>query len=109
MAKNLRVQTVTIASSGTTSTSLTLEAGRIPIAIQTPSALTGTAFTFNSSSDSGANFVSVYDGSTQYSVNVGTSRHIALSRDAMDGVKVFQVVSGSTETASRTITVISGE
>jgi len=53
--------------------------------------------------------VSVYNGSTQYSVNVGTSRHIALSRDAMDGVKVFQVVSGSAETAARTITVISGE
>ena len=109
MAKNLRVQTVTIASSGTVSTSLTLEGGRIPIAIQTPSALTGTAFTFNSSSDSGANFASVYNGSTQYSVNVGTTRHVALSRDAMDGVKVFQIVSGTTETAARTITVISGE
>lgn len=109
MARNLRVQTVTIASSGTVSTSLTMEGGRVPLAIQTPSALTGTAFTFNSSSDSGATFVSVYNGSTQYSVNVGVNRHIALSRDAVDAIKVFQIVSGTTETAARTITVISGE
>ena len=108
MAKNLKIETVTIASSGTTSTTLTLQGGRVPLAIILPAAFTGTALTFKNSSDD-ATYVPVYDESTQYSVNCGTSRHIALKRQAVDAIKYFQIVSGSTETASRTITVISGE
>jgi len=109
LAKNLRLtDTVTIASSGTTSTTLTLESNRIPLAIVFPAALTGTAFTFQSSNDN-ATFNPVYDEGSQYSVSVGTSRHIALKRQVFDAVKYLKLVSGSTETAARTITVINGE
>ena len=109
MAKNLRLtDTVTIASSGTVSTSLTLENSRVPVAITTPAALTGTAFTFNASAD-GTTFRPLYYESTQYTVTVSTSRHVGLNRLAFEGVKHIQIVSGSTETAARTIGVISGE
>jgi hypothetical protein len=109
LAKNLRLtDTVTIASSGTVSTSLTLENSRIPVALTTPAALTGTAFTFNASAD-GTTFRPLYYESTQYTVTVSTSRHVGLNRLAFEGVKYLQIVSGSTETASRTIGVISGE
>ena len=109
MAKNLRLtDTVTIASSGTVSTSLTLENSRVPVAITTPAALTGTAFTFNASAD-GTTFRPLYYESTQYTVTVSTSRHVGLNRLAFEGVKHVQIVSGSTETAARTIGIISGE
>jgi hypothetical protein len=78
------------------------------MAIVLPAAFTGTALTFQASYDD-ATYNSVYDEATQYSINVGVSRHIALKRQAMEGVKYFKIVSGSTETASRTILVISGE
>lgn len=111
MAKNLRLtQSVTIASSGTTSTAITLEGGRTVLAIRTPSSLDGTAFTFQASDDEdGNNFYDLYNGGTQYSVNVGASRYVALSPDVMLGVRHLKIVSGSTETASRSIKVISGE
>lgn len=109
MAKNLRLtDTVVIANGGTISTSLTLENNRIPLAIITPSALTGTAFTFNVSND-GSTFTPLYYESTAYSITTSTSRHHALNRAAFEGVKFLQVVSGTAEGAARTIKVISGE
>ena len=109
MAKNLRLDsTVTIANGGTVSTTLTLEGSRIPLALITPAALTGTTFTFKASNDN-ATFYPVYLESSSYSVTVSTSRHIALDRRAMEGVRYLQVVSGSAEGAARTIGVISGE
>jgi hypothetical protein len=109
LAKNLRLtDTVTIANAGTVSTTLTLENGRIPLAVVTPAALTGTTFTFKASSDN-ATFNQIYYESTAYSLTVSTSRHIALNRLAFEGVRYLQIVSGSAEGASRSIGVISGE
>ena len=109
MAKNLTLtDTVTIASSGTTSTALTLQGGRVPIAIVTPSALTGTAFTFQASTD-GTNFFNLYNEATQYSVAVNISRYIALNPDVFQAIRYIRIVSGSSEAALRTISVISGE
>ena len=110
MAKNVTLtDTVTIASSGTTSTSLTMQGGRVPIAIVTPSALTGTTFKFQASADQGTNFYALYNEGTEYSVTVSTSRYIALNPNVFEGVKVVRIVSGSSEAAARTIGVISGE
>jgi hypothetical protein len=109
LAKNLTLtDTVTIASSGTTSTALTLQGGRVPIAIVTPSALTGTAFTFQASTD-GTNFFNLYNEATQYSVAVNISRYIALNPDVFQAIRYIRIVSGSSEAALRTISVISGE
>lgn len=109
MAKNLKLtDTVVIASSGTTSTTLTLEGSRIPLALVLPAALTGTAITFRASNDN-ATFYPVYYESTAYSVTVSTSRHVALDRRVFEGVRYLQLVSGSSEASARTIGVISGE
>lgn len=110
MAKNLRLtDTVTIANAGTTSTTLILEGGRTALAVVTPAALTGSTFTFQASADEGTTFSALYNGGTQYSVAVNTSRYIALDRDVFAGVKYLRIVSGSSEAAARTIGVISGE
>ena len=111
MAKNLRLtDTVVIPLGGTVSASLTMESSRIPVAIQTPAALTGTSFNFNGSVD-GATFYPIYNESTLYAVTVGTAagRHIALPRAVFEGVKYVQIVSTTVEVAARTIKVISGE
>lgn len=108
MARNLKLtDTVTIASSGTTSTGLTLQ-GTVPLAVQTPAALTGTTFTFQASVD-GSTWYDLYNGSTSYSVTVAASRYISLNPDVFEGVKYIRIVSGSAEGASRTIYIISGE
>ena len=110
MAKSLSYDstTVTIANGATVSAVLTLDRSRIPLAIITPAALTGTAFTFQSSAD-GSTYVPLYYEGTAYSVNVGTSRHVALDRRAFEAVKYLKVVSGSAEGALRTLGVVTGE
>lgn len=111
MAKNLRLtDTLTISISGTTSTTLTLEAFRVPLALLIPAAMTGTAITFLASVDN-ATFRPVYFESTLYSVTIPTAatRHIALDRRAFEGVRYIQLVSGTAEAAARTIGVVSGE
>lgn len=109
MAKNLALtDTVTIASSGTTSTAISMTRNRVPLAVLTPAALTGTTFTFQASVD-GTNFYDLYNGSSAYSVTVASSRYIALNPDVFQGVFYIRIVSGSAEGASRTIYIVSGE
>ena len=110
MAKNLKVTSVTIPMGGTESNTLTLENSRIPLALGMPATFTGTAVTFKAASSDGGTALPVYYEGTLYSVTVSTSRHVALDRRAMEGVKYLQVVSGSTESSgARVITVITGE
>ena len=109
MAKNLSLTgTVTIASSGTISTSITIEGGRTVLALRTPATLTGTEFKFQASTD-GDNFFALYNGSTEYAVTVAASRYVSLNTEVMAGVRFLKVVSGSSEAASRIISVVSGE
>jgi len=109
LAKNLSLTgTVTIASSGTISTSITIEGGRTVLALRTPATLTGTEFKFQASTD-GDNFFALYNGSTEYAVTVAASRYVSLNTEVMAGVRFLKVVSGSSEAASRIISVVSGE
>jgi hypothetical protein len=78
------------------------------LGLVTPAALTGTACTFEGSID-GSTFRPLYDQGTQYSVNVGTSRYVALKPEVMQSAKYLKVVSGSSEGALRTITLVIGE
>ncbi len=109
MAKNISVSTVTIANGATTSTAHTVRTNSRLLAFETPAALTGTTITFEASSDSGATYRPVYQGTSQYSIGVGTSRHVAIDPVVFDGVRVVRLVSGSSEAGARTITVITGE
>jgi hypothetical protein len=109
LAKNLTLtDTVAISNGGTTSTSISMTRNRVPVAILTPTALTGTTMTFQASVD-GTNFYDVYNGSSAYSLTVAASRYIALNPDVFQGVFYIRLVSGSAEGAARTIYVISGE
>ena len=109
MAKNLMLTSiVTIANGGTTSTSITMERNRVPVALLTPSGLTGTSMTFQASVD-GTNFYDLYNGSSAYSLTVGASRYVALNPDVFQGVFYVRVISGSAEAAARTLYIISGE
>ena len=109
MAKNLRLtDAVTIASSGTVSTALTLQSNRVPVAIVLPAAFTGTTVTFQASVDD-ASYNAVYNGSSQYSIDIGVSRFVALNTSVFEGVKFVKIISGSTETAGRSIYIVNGE
>ena len=111
MAKNLSLTaTVTIASGGTVSQTFTAEGGRTVLAVLTPTAISGTEFKFQSSTD-GNNFFALYNGSTEYAVTVAASRYIALNTEVMAGVRFLKVVSNASpsEAALRTIGIVSGE
>ena len=110
MAKNIQLtDTVVIASSGTTSTSIIMERNRVPLAVIVPAAFTGTSIKFQASIDQGTTFFALYNEGTEYSVTVSTSRYVALNPDVFQGVACVRLVSGSSEAASRTISVVSGE
>ena len=98
--------TVTIESSGTTSSARDLNGLGNLVALVTPSALTGTSFTFQASTD-GSTYNAVYNEGTQYSVTVAASRYVALDPSVFAGAQYVKVVSGSTEAAERTITLVS--
>ena len=109
MAKNRTSVDVVIANGATTSTAISMDGARIPLAIQLPAALTGTVITFQASVDSGVTYTALYDESTLYSLTVSTSRWVALKRSVFDAVTLVRLISGSTEGGTRTIQVISGE
>lgn len=97
--------TVTIASSGTVSTAIQLD-GVIPVGIITPAALTGTSMSFQFSHDD-STFNALYNTSgTLVSITVAASRWIGLDKEDYLGAKSLKVVSGSTEAAERTITIV---
>ena len=111
MAKNTKATTVTIANAGTTTPTITLDANKIPLAIDIPAAFTGTSISFRASALSGGPLDPLYYESTLYSVTVGTSRFISLNRAAFEGVKFLQLVSnaGGGEGAARDIILVTGE
>ena len=98
--------TVTIESSGTTSSARDLNGLGNLVALVTPATLTGTSFTFQASVD-GSTYNNVYNEGTQYSVTVAASRYVALDPAVFAGAQYVKVVSGSTEAAERTITLVS--
>lgn len=100
-----KIQSTTIANGQTKSAELRTGYRTSVVALVTPAALTGTAFTFEGSMDS-STFVPVYNEGTQYSVNVGTSRYVALNAAVFQGLQSIKIVSGSAEGADRTIQIV---
>lgn len=96
----------TIAISGTTSDTITVPSGKKLVGFITPGALDGSAFTFKGAVNADDTPINVYNGGTAYSVNVGTSRYVAVDPNVFLGLSYIKIVSGSTETAARTITLV---
>lgn len=99
-----RSGTVTIAASGTVSTAFDAR-GFTTIGFATPAALTGTAITVQVSHDN-VTFVPLKtNANAAVSVTVTTSSAYTLPSDIRPW-RYFKLVSGSTEAAGRTITIM---
>ena len=103
--KILASSNLTIASSGSTSDALDVQ-GNVLTGMIVP-AMTGTTLTFSVSFD-GTTYYAYYDQyGAQPSVTViSTARYIEIDEEDFVGAQFIKVVSGSTEAASRTITMI---
>lgn len=105
---NLTYNTVTIASSGTTSGAIDLQ-GLVLCQIQMPAAFTGTSITFQSSHD-GTTYQALYDTSgNQLAVTVSTDRYINIAPTDFAGCRYLKIVSGSTEGGDRIIGLVTRE
>lgn len=105
---NLTYNTVTIASSGTTSGAIDLQ-GLALCQIQMPSAFTGTAITFQSSHD-GTTYNALYNSAnTQLSITIGTDRYYNIAAYDFAGCRYLKIVSNASEGASRTIGLVTRE
>ena len=109
MEKLLRgVANAIIASSGTKSGAVIVANDTQPVALDMPAAFTGTAVTFEASTDGGTTFNAVMEvgGAAAYSVTVAASKFVPLDPRVFAGVGAFKVVSGSAEGAERTVRVV---
>lgn len=95
---------ITIASSGTTSAAVHSN-GMSLVGIQLPATMTSTAITFTASKD-GVTYVPLYNSSGQVSYTIASGRFIAVNPVDFYGVPYFKVVTGSSEGASRALTLI---
>lgn len=105
----IKAITATIANTGTTTPTITLDPNRALLAIELPSAFTGTALTFKASSSSSGTPVPIYYESTLYSVTVAASRYVSINPDAFVGVRYLQIVSNATEAAERDLLLVCGD
>ena len=97
--------TATIASSNTTSDAVELF-GTTAIAFQTPSALTGTAFTFEGSIDAGVTFKEIRDqAGAAVSFVVAPDGTYPLDANLFAPYDEIKIVSGSSEAAERLILI----
>jgi hypothetical protein len=105
---NFVVHTATILSGQTTSDAIDLQ-GRPLVGMILPAAFTGSTITFTISVDN-STFTAVYNtANTQLSVTVTQGRAYLFSPGDLVGVRYLKLVSGSSEGADRSITLISRE
>ena len=95
---------VTIAASGTTSTAVKIPNDSAVLSIQTPAALTGTTLTVQGTQN-GSDYGDVYLDGVILTISVTTSKVYQISPRATLGLASIRLVSGSTESAARTILV----
>lgn len=104
MSAIARAATCTIASGQTVSNAIDL-GEMVVVGIQTPSALTGTAFTFQASYDN-VTFCAVTTTSAAYSITVAASKYVVVPPADLAGVRYLKVVSGSSEGADRDVVLL---
>lgn len=101
------VITATIAASGTTSGAINLSGLQV-VAIDMPSALTGTSMTFTASTAVDGTYDAVQEigGAAAYSLTVAASKWVGVDVRVFAGIPFLKLVSGSTESAAREFKVI---
>lgn len=106
MAFNRATDVATIPSAGTTSLAISVPTRRSLVGVQLPAAMTSTAMTFQASNDDGANWVTIYDESTAYSLTIAASRYQAVKTQVFAGVSLLRIVGGSSEAAAREVILV---
>ena len=102
----LSLFTVTIPASGTKSSEIDL-GPYTPVGLYIPSAFDGTAIQFEVASATGGTFVAVVDGAgSNYQKTVATSKFLPIDPQVLMGGRFIKVVSGSTESSERTLTLV---
>lgn len=109
MSCSLAFLNVTIASGQTTSAEVALPPTYRVVGIEVP-AMTGVALTVTAADAAGGTFRNLYAGSNQVSLTVdGSGRYIGFTADlaaAFDSVRWLKLVSGASEGADRTLTLV---
>jgi hypothetical protein len=102
-----RAQIATTIASGQT-TSPEIDLGGTELAgIQLDTTMTGTAMTFQMALVSGGTYQAVQDGSgSAISITIASGKYIGIDPTHFRGVRFIKLVSGSSEAATRNITVI---
>jgi hypothetical protein len=100
-----QIQTNVTIANGAQSSSVADLLGFTLCAVETPSAFTGTAITFEVSNDN-STFVPVHkeDGNA-YSITVSTSRATIVDIQKFRGFRYLKIKSGSAEGGARTVTL----
>lgn len=105
---NLTLNSVTIASSGTTSGAIDLQ-GLVLCQIIMPAAFTGTGLTFSSSWDDVTYQVLYNSSNSALSLTVTASRNYDLAPQDFCGCRFLKLISGSTELGNRVIGLVTRE
>ena len=111
MAKGVTSLTATIASSGTTSDTITVPSNKCLLGFRTPAAFTGTAVSFLMMHESTDTAAPIYNAGTLLSETVATNQaeFHPMNPQNFRGVRFVQVKINGTEGASRSILLVFGE
>jgi hypothetical protein len=113
---DIKFKTATIASSGTTSSIISMDSeagypsGGTVMGVILPAAFTGTALGLEVSDTLNGTYVTVYDpnksgGAGAYSVACAQGNYIPFKVEYTSGMRYLKIVSGSSEGAARTLKV----
>jgi hypothetical protein len=92
-----------IAASGTTSAEVDLMGTKV-VGVYIPATFTGTTLKFSSAHTAGGTSFVMQDGlGSDYTVTVATGKYIALDPVKFVGVRFLKIISGSTESAERSL------
>jgi hypothetical protein len=103
-----RAQTsVAIVSGATTSAEADLGGTQI-VGLQLPTAFTGTTVKFSVATGTGGTFQTLTDGAgADVSKTIASAKYVGIDPTLFRGVRFVKLVSGATEPADRTVTIIS--
>ena len=103
---NFGKTTATIANAATTSDEVDCVKNGPPAGLQMPAAFDGTTMTFTVATTSGGTFQNSYKDGADVSLTVAAAKFIWLDPAIFYNVKYMKLVSGSSETAARSIEVV---
>jgi hypothetical protein len=106
MAYSRSVDTTTIPNAGTTGDAKTVPNKKTLAGFKIPATFTGTAVSFQGSTDAGGSWADIYDGGSAYSVSVAAGKYHAIKPEVFYGVGLLRIVSNATEGGEREIVFV---